>query len=48
MADVASVESTQKIGNKENHDDSPQPDAGATTVTPAAVAVIPSPATQNQ
>lgn len=48
MAGIASVETTQEIGSKENHYDGPQPDAGATTVTPAAVAVVPSTATQNQ
>ena len=45
---MASVENTQEIGSKENQDDGPQPDAGAITVTPAAVAVVPSTAPQNQ
>jgi hypothetical protein len=48
VAGIASVETTQEIGSKENYDDGPEPDAGATTVTPAAVAVVPSATPKNQ
>jgi hypothetical protein len=42
---VASAEKAQHVGDEENQQYGPQPYAGASTVTPAAVAVVPPTAT---
>jgi hypothetical protein len=42
------VEDAQQVGNQENHQDGAQTDTSASTVTPAAMAIVPAAGTQHQ